>query len=145
MTDAGLGELIAVCQRVENECLVTAKEEQEEEEGDEFLALKKRMYETIRNTQILIEDRRAIRAAKGAYGPGPGESGTFVQSLRCVESCSDTRPGTQRMQSISVVREPSRCLLFSSRHSRRYLPRSFPAAQEETWACRLRVLIVVKE
>ncbi|PHJ22109.1 transmembrane protein [Cystoisospora suis] len=65
VTGGELGELLAVCQRVENECLVTAKEEQEEEEGDEFLALKKRMYETIRNTQILIEDRRDIRASKG--------------------------------------------------------------------------------
>ncbi|KYK67495.1 putative transmembrane protein [Toxoplasma gondii TgCatPRC2] len=59
-----LDELVALCQSIEAECLVTAPEECEEER-DEFLAVKKRMEDTLKNTYMLIEERRTIRAAKG--------------------------------------------------------------------------------
>ncbi|PFH31208.1 hypothetical protein BESB_030820 [Besnoitia besnoiti] len=59
-----LDELVALCQRIEEECFA-ADHEEKEEETDEFLAVKKRMEDTIRNTHMLIEERRTIRAAKG--------------------------------------------------------------------------------
>ncbi|CBZ50305.1 conserved hypothetical protein [Neospora caninum Liverpool] len=59
-----LGELVALCQSIEAECLATTQEEREEEK-DEFLAVKNRMEGILKNTYILIEERRTLRAAKG--------------------------------------------------------------------------------
>lgn len=148
VTGGELGELLAVCQRVENECLVTAKEEQEEQEGDEFLALRKRMYETIRNTQILIEDRREIRASKGTYKKA---NVRLVRRKTCLVPpviVSSYRVHTLGLEcrSFLVVREPCRTSCFHYEGPRDIVVALGDDIQRKTdLQCILRVFFAEKE